>query len=164
MTFTHITPHFTWQELIVSSSFPEIAEKIQLTERDKYNYYHLIATTLEPERTISKICTSVVQGKRNQELFDALVKIGLNPSSTSQHFCTGFFACAIDFQKLVTFNSVPNIDKSRVATHAAFEWIRQNCPYGFGQMYYTKPTKPEQIGFIHIGSVTPKLQGESWIK
>lgn len=169
MNSTHITSHFVWSELLVSSMFPELATKMELTEHDKWNYYHLIATVLEPERVASGHVTMIVQGKRSDELRDKLVEAGFDPSPTSQHHCRNPFDCAIDFHKVVRTRvglacSLYKMDmeKSRVATHAAFEWIKQNCPYGFGQMYYRKPQDDNQIGLVHIGSVTPRHQGEVW--
>lgn len=164
MSQTHITSHFLWSEVIVSRSFPEIAAKIELLEKDKYNYYHLISTTLEPERVESGVVTRIEQGKRNDELYQKLIQAGYKPSSTSQHFCRNPFDCAIDFQKIVKVSRSIDIEQSRSATLNAFHWINQNCLYSFGQMYYNKPIKDHEIGFVHLGSRTLNHQSESWVR
>lgn len=161
----HITPHFKWKELLVSSNYPELIKQVSLNEQDQYNYFHLIATILEPERKQSNTCTIVNQGKRSDEMFEKMKKDGHNPSSSSQHFCTKLFDCAIDWHKEV-YDSYRKIilSSSRVATLNAYNWISKNCPFGFGQLYYSEPKKDNEIGFVHIGSVTPNHQGESWKK
>jgi len=166
MDTKRVTKNFLWSELLVSSSFPELAAKIILDEKDKYNYYHLISTTLQPQREFSSIQTKIVQGKRSLELYQAIKNVGFNPSASSQHFCRNPFDCAIDFQKIRLYDDGKiNINMSRIATYEAFLWIKKHCRFGFGQMYHTAPIiESEQIGFVHIGSVTPARQGETWTK
>ena len=171
----YITSHFRWEEILVSSLYPELIRKVVLTERDQINYYHLIETVLEPERTNSTIPTIIRQGKRSWEMYKRLVKDNYSPSPTSQHFCENPFDCAIDFQKVVYHklakyddktgkSSRVDISSSRISTLSAFHWIQQNCPYGFGQMYYNTPKDKSQIGFVHLGSRTPSYKGAVWTK
>jgi len=161
----HITSHFTWKELLVSYLYPKLAKVINLLNKDMVNFYHLISTTLEPERIVSCTPTHILQGKRSQEMYERLIADGYNPSPTSQHFCSGLFDCAIDFQKITkNTNMDVDIELSRKITKNAFYWIKANCYYSFGQLYYCSPKRDTEIGFIHIGSVTPKHQSKSWIK
>ena len=178
MDTKRITKNFLWSELIVSSSFPELAAKIKLDEKDQYNHYHLISTTLQPEREnfdlaalqkqypeVVRVYTNIEQGKRSLELYQALKDAGYNPSASSQHFCRNPFDCALDFQK-IAINQSNKIHRhaSIMATKMAFDWIAAACRFGFGQLYYSKPKNNKQIGFNHIGSVTPAHQGKAWIK
>ena len=164
-----VTAHFKQKEYIVSEMFPELAAKIELTNNDLANIYHLSSTTVEPERVYSGEITHILQGKRSDELAEALSGAGFNPSPTSKHFFDHPFDCAIDFQKKVfrieDDKKVLDITRSRVRTICAFFWIVNNCPHAFGTMYYQYPKDDRQIGFIHIDSITPgKPFGQHFIR
>lgn len=154
-----VTAHFKQKEFMVSALFPEIAAKITLTENDIKNIFHLVATTIEPERVDSGVETHILQGKRSDELYEALMGSGIFPSSTSKHFFAKPFDCAIDFQKKVfkpnTSPRIVDITRSRVKTICAFYWILNKCPYSFGTMYYNYPGSDAALGFVHIDSITP---------
>ena len=151
-----VTKHFKEKEFVVSDSFPDIAAHIELTPCDVKNLFHLVSPTLEPERVDSGKETYILQGKRSEKLYIALLKAGYNPSPDSKHHFKNPFDCAIDFQKRVyKMKGLIDVTRSRVATICAFFWIVNNCPYSFGMTYYQYPKTDKEIGFVHIQAITP---------
>jgi hypothetical protein len=160
-----ISKNFSFHEFTTSHLFPEIAKLIKLAPLDKINLSHLVLTILQPERNDSNIITDILQGKRSQELHNALKIYGLKPSETSQHFCNGPLDFAIDLRKRVlkTDNNSIDIAESRIITKQFYYWTLHHCRHAFGELIYYTPSTEYSTGFCHISTRTPKHNGSYWI-
>lgn len=147
---TLISENFKWKEVVVSSSFPHLAEKTDPTDTQKQTVYQLINAVLQSERDTSYLRdTRYYQTKITSGICSLDLNNALERSILSDHHYRHYTG-AIDFIKVDN-----NMQHSYEATYAAYCWIREHCQYSFGQLiwYWEK-------GHVHVSVPSVKHKFE----
>ena len=140
-----VSKDFRYGEFKVSASYPELATKIKLSEKDRLKIFYAVKTILQPTRDRFNNTLEITSSKRSKPLNK---KVG--GVDTSDHLYLGE-SFAGDF-------FVHNVNMLKV-----FEFIKSEMPYAFGQLifYIDSNGKPE---FIHVSLPTQKHKFEAWYK
>ena len=124
-----LTKNFSAHEFRVSSSFPEIAQKIAWTAFDEYKAFLISDLYLEKVRAHIDAPVSILSGKRSREL-----NFAVGGAEKSDHlFEVECAACDFTFT-----------DDTKERVFRAYEFLASSVVY-FGQIIYY----PEK-NFIHI--------------
>lgn len=136
----NISKNFSYSEFVVSADYPELAELIVLTEKDKAKIFFIVMHWLQPLRDLTGEAIEILSGIRSTEL-----NTNVGGVDTSDHLFKGHYSCAADIVVHAMFNR-----QGIFTERAIVDWFLKKG--GFKQLIWYKDDL-----FFHFSPLTFSL-------
>lgn len=143
-----LTKNFSAKEFLVSEKYPEIAAKIPCNRIDRYKFFIISKTLLQPVREKFGRAIKVNSGKRSK-----ILNMVVGGVSSSDH----------RYRDLSAASDWEFADADKGLLWKAYLYLMKTCSQGFGQMIIYLNQSGIPI-FIHTSLPTKKRHGECLVK